>query len=255
MKVIFGRPVIFTFFGFVLLTLPSGVLGQTATTRQNQILTAFFNAERGLLQANVALQPVEVDKVAAATSFFTASKRVGFPKAAVVRSIESNKAQLITDLEGEELAGLRAYVRVKYPPATELVVFRSPTFGSELVEPYSKEDVVSKALGFISDTRAKLTNSQRRGKETINLDCKSEPTEAKFELVAEGGTVREGTSDSTLSNVYRGLYTYKVTKAGYKTIQEHLIDLVNEDGTSLECRLHRDDTTDGPYPCSLRKSP
>jgi hypothetical protein len=251
MKMIF-RP--FLIFAVVLLVSPFVALGQTATTRENQILRAFFNAERALLQANVALQPVLVDKMAAA-EFFTVSQRVGFVKADLIRGIESNKADLIASLAGLELAGLRAYVRVKYPAATNLVVFRSAGADYDLVEPYSKEDVISQVLAFISDTRAKLTNPQRKGKVAINLDCKSEPTEARFQLVAEGGTVREGVSDSTLSNVYRGLYTYKVTKAGYKTVQDYAIDLVNEDGTSLECRLHRDDTTDGPYPCSLKKSP
>jgi hypothetical protein len=68
---------------------------------------------------------------------------------------------------------------------------------------------------------------------------------------ALGGTHRTTTTNNRLDNIYRGFYRYKVTKSGYKSIEETL-NLVDSDGQKLDCGLNKIEEQDGPHPCQLR---
>jgi hypothetical protein len=66
------------------------------------------------------------------------------------------------------------------------------------------------------------------------------------------GQRRMTTTNNKLDNVYRGIYYYKVTKAGYKPIQ-FTLNLVDGDGDKLDCELYKGDQIDGPSPCILHR--
>ncbi len=52
-------------------------------------------------------------------------------------------------------------------------------------------------------------------------------------------------------NVWRGLYSYRVSRRGFKTIEERL-NLVDESGPVLDCELTADSSREAPLFCSLR---
>jgi hypothetical protein len=87
---------------------------------------------------------------------------------------------------------------------------------------------------------------------TLDLSVKSGQSPAKFEIWAEGGSIRSTGIDGVITTIYRGLYFYRVTKMGFKEINGTL-NLIDEKGTVLKCVLYEVRTIDGPYPCTLDK--
>lgn len=84
----------------------------------------------------------------------------------------------------------------------------------------------------------------------LDLTVRSVPTQAKITLQSAGGEHAETTTNSKLSNVWRGEYHYKVSKAGFKLVQSD-IDLVREAGDTLECDLQSASSPEESLPCRL----
>ncbi|HEU4796560.1 MAG TPA: hypothetical protein VFT02_13075, partial [Pyrinomonadaceae bacterium] len=72
-----------------------------------------------------------------------------------------------------------------------------------------------------------------------------------FDMWASGGPHRTTSTNNIIDNVYRGFYRYKVSKGGFKQIEESL-NLVDSDGRQLDCFLNPLNDQDGPRPCKLR---
>jgi hypothetical protein len=86
---------------------------------------------------------------------------------------------------------------------------------------------------------------------SIDLNVSSLPDGATFDMWASSGPHRTTTTNNFVDNVYRGFYRYKVTKGGFKVIEDSL-NLVDSDGRQLDCFLNESNDQDGPHPCKLR---
>lgn len=168
----------------------------------------------------------------------------------VRKGIVDTKRDLLEPMTSEALLGMRAYVNVFYPSPDSLVTFTKPAYTFPLVTKASAEKVWRLVDLFIEKIGTFATPAVRLA---IDLKVVSAPSEARFDILSfdRKATVRSTTSDSQIQNLYRGYYQYKVTKAGFKTVLEKL-NLVDSRGTSLDCKLYRDDEKDGPYPCPLK---
>ena len=131
---------------------------------------------------------------------------------------------------------LRGYVERSFPPPVD-----------ERDESVPKEEV-DKRFSLIRELLAKLS---RLDSFRLDLTVSSSPSKARFELVPHSGTRITSTTNSRVTNVYRGEYEYFVTKAGYKQIHE-TINFIDRAGTVLECELQPDSGVEAPLPCNFR---
>lgn len=131
---------------------------------------------------------------------------------------------------------LRGYVERSFPSPVD-----------ERDETVPKEEV-DKRFSLIRELLAKLA---RLDSFRLDLTVSSNPSKARFELVPHSGTRITSTTNSRVTNVYRGEYEYFVTKAGYKQIHE-TINFIDRAGTVLECELQPDSGAEDPLPCNFR---
>lgn len=176
---------------------------------------------------------------------FISSASVAFDAQKVVRIVDSSRDLLLEQLPQTEFAGLRAYLKQFYPRISPTDILKVPSSPKPIISLRTKERVFQGMYDIIS--RLEFVSNHL----SVNLDVKSDPTQAAVEIWPEVGDRRATTTESTFQNLYRGLYNYRVTKAGFKTI-ERTINLVDEDGRSFKCKLYGLEDKDGPYPCSLK---
>lgn len=199
----------------------------------------------------------------------------GYNVTQVKQVIEQGKVRLLEYLDEPAFSGFRAYANRFYPLADNLVTFKikpdqklgrydlkirelriemntASHFTSQeapenkehvLATPGSVDAAVAAVVHFFGKLRANV--------KTIDLSVVSEPDEAGVELKTGLGKLRTTSTNSKFTNVFRGLYTYSVKKNGYKEIQQEL-NLIDEEGTILKCKLYLSRERDGPYPCSLK---
>lgn len=75
-----------------------------------------------------------------------------------------------------------------------------------------------------------------RSKSAVNIRVVSTPASATVVLRTSRGIVRQIDTNSTFTNVFRGLYLLEISKEGYLSGNRPL-DLVNEEGQTLTCTL------------------
>jgi hypothetical protein len=200
----------------------------------------------------------------------------GYNVTQVKQVIEQGKSVLLEHLEEPAFSGFKAYANRFYPLANNLVTFpikpdqklgrsdlkvkelrtEMTTTRSHFVYQETQEDKehvlatpgsVDAAIAAVVSFFGKLRGNIK----AIDLSVISEPDEAGVELKTELGKLRTTSTNSKFTNVFRGLYTYTVRKNGYKGIQKEL-NLIDEEGTILKCKLYLSRERDGPYPCSLK---
>lgn len=157
-----------------------------------------------------------------------------------------NKTELLEGLNNEEFAGIRAYINRYYPSPESLPTFqvntKSGSYPSELT--YTR---VSNPTTVIQDpiilvttvdnslkTIRAILSTLYKNKEAIDFEVTSVPSGATVTLKADGGKSRTADTNSRITNFFRGIYTYSITKEGFKTISRE-INLMHERGTRLEC--------------------
>ena len=160
------------------------------------------------------------------------------------------KDKLVAALSGARFAALRAYTEKFYP------IPEDPLRASHLIPPFdwvedSKGKVYFNTLSFshlksISFIRD-LASLATPGQNAVDVTIDSEPQMADFVMSAKGGNPLATTTNNVLRNVYRGLYTYKLSKPGYKPIEAPL-DLV-DGGSKLKCTMNKTTDSDGPHAC------
>jgi hypothetical protein len=162
----------------------------------------------------------------------------------VISGIDKGKTVLIDSLGGSELAGYRAHVRQFYPkPKLEFVGY---SLQKPLVTVESANESFARAEKYIGKIEASAASP------VIDLMINSTPTTSYFEMWVDGElSGRNLTTNNPMKNIARGYYSYRVTKADHKII-EFKLDLINGDGTELNCTMNKSDDREGPYPCSLR---
>jgi hypothetical protein len=131
---------------------------------------------------------------------------------------------------------LRGYVERAFPePVSE---------STEVVQ----KDEVEKRFSLVRELLAKLSHLDSF---RLDLTVVTTPPKARFELVPRVGTSISSTTNSRLTNVYRGEYDYRITKAGYKPIRE-TINFIDRSGSILECELQPASGAEEALPCKFR---
>ena len=85
----------------------------------------------------------------------------------------------------------------------------------------------------------------------VNLDIVTVPDGAQVELRTAAVAGPATRSDATLVNVYRGLYSFRVSKALFKPATGQL-NLVDDDRQRFECTLARADDVTSESSCLRR---
>jgi hypothetical protein len=123
--------------------------------------------------------------------------------------------------------------------------FPSPVDYSTAVVP--REDVERR----FSLVQMLLTKLSRLDSFHLDLTVNTRPPDARFELIPEIGNPSSTATDGQLTNIYRGEYTYRVIKHGFKRIEEH-INFIDLSGSTLECKLQPDPGPENAIPCKLK---
>ncbi|MGH2626692.1 MAG: hypothetical protein ACRDHY_08595, partial [Anaerolineales bacterium] len=169
----------------------------------------------------------------------------GYDPAQVQGAAETAKRELLAQLGTDELAALRAYVEASYPDASEALEVLSLRDGQRLATPESTEglfDAIAEVLAVLRGIDPLM----------VELNLLVTPREALVEMWP-AALPKQKTAASAGDTVplYRGLYAYRVTKAGFKAI-ESTLNLVDEAGDTLACKLYPLQDPQGPYPCVFR---
>jgi len=131
---------------------------------------------------------------------------------------------------------LRNYVERSFPAPVD-----------ESKDVVQKEEVETR-FGVIRELLAKLS---RLDSFRLNLTVNTTPAKARFELVPKVGTPVSSTTNSRLTNIYRGEYDYYITKAGYKRVHA-TINFIDRSGSVLECELQPDSGAEEALPCTFK---
>lgn len=103
-------------------------------------------------------------------------------------------------------------------------------------------------LGRVMDLLDRIT---RQSDFSVDLKVKSRPQGARFEIKFRNDSPFTTATDGTITNIYRGRYVYRLSKTGYKDIQEP-IDFIERSGDILDCELIPSGSAQTSLPCKLR---
>jgi hypothetical protein len=224
---------------------------QAEQRRQEKLKAALSSAEEQLSQGDAQLKKTVIGYRENCTDCATPNI-YGYDAEKVVAVIADGKSQLMSRLEGKELAGLRAYVGETYPAVTLESLGAQPVIGASGggpkwgVEIAKKDKAFDEAQTFVGRVKSWLSSNPT----TVNLQISSQPPNAEFEMWADGAQPEKTRTGTTLTNVYRGLYRYKVTKSGYKEIVG-AVNLVDREGTHLTCLLYSLSDSESAQSCTL----
>lgn len=159
-----------------------------------------------------------------------------YPASDLNSALALTRQQLLNDLP-PDAAPLRAYVLKRFPtsipgvPSNQLVDMR----------------ICGQYLDNANDLLSSLKNVNAY---RLDLVVDSNPAGALFELKPEDGETVKGASRGTLTNIWRGVYTYTVKKEGEKTITG-TVNLIREKGNILKCAFVESGSTDQATPCEM----
>jgi hypothetical protein len=170
----------------------------------------------------------------------------GYEEVEVRRIVEQTKAELLSSLQGDELAGTRAAITKLDPLTGKLRKVWTGTFNSRALV---TTESATNALNAFSTQLAYL----KEGKRSVELKIISTPGAANFYLYGESEeesrramTNREPlavvSTDGGVTVKYRGIYYYVILKDGYKS-KEFPLDLWDVKGAKfeLQCPLSKDE--------------
>jgi hypothetical protein len=114
-------------------------------------------------------------------------------------------------------------------------------------------DVVStqRAETLFERVRTLLSKLSRLDSFRFDLKVMSSPPKARFDLVPHVGERISVTTNTSVTNVYRGEYEYHLSKAGYKPVRA-TINFIDRTGTLLECELQLESSQQEALPCNFR---
>jgi len=159
----------------------------------------------------------------------------GYSSSDVNAALRKTKNETLSPIPPEDKP-LRGYVERSFP---------APVNESTEVAP--KEEVEQR----FSVVRELLAKLSRLDSFRLNLTVNTNPSKARFELVPRVGDKLASTTNSRLTNVYRGEYDYYITKAGYKRVHE-TINFIDRSGNILECDLQPDSSPEEALPCNFK---
>ncbi|WP_166839322.1 hypothetical protein [Rheinheimera pleomorphica] len=212
--------------------LQAGNLDITELNRE--YLSKLAQVEKRLSQAQSTL-PIVTVRTNVSFKYPFGKEVHGWRRSDVVNQRTSIKKQLISSLDREEYQGMRSYVN-KYFPDNQSIFSRDGVVPADAGNPFDDISIFLQKL-----------HSERGLSRDITIQTK--PENAVFRIrPTTGGRERSTTSNSNINGIYRGLYTYSITRAGYKPINETL-NLVDEQVSLLDCQLHKTSEAEGPNPC------
>ena len=174
---------------------------------------------------------------------FMGGSEDAYNAAEVEKVIDNGKQDLLKALNDKDLQGLKSYVEVYYPAAD--LSFLRGNGDQLLVTKSSTDELVEKISAFFR----RLRSIERLA---LRLKLVSLPDEAQFDLWPVGNDKARTLAVANQElQIYRGLYKYRVHKPGFKP-SEYMLNLVDQTGSVLECRLYKGEEPDGPYPCLLK---
>ncbi len=146
------------------------------------------------------------------------------------------RQQLLDDLP-KEAAPLRAYVLQNFPASLKGV-------------PANKKVDMKICGPYLTDANNLLNSLKNVSAYRLDLILDSNPTGALFEITPVAGDKLSRASRGTITNLWRGVYNYTVTRDGQKTITG-TIDLVREKGNALHCTFVHQGNSGSSLPCNL----
>jgi len=159
----------------------------------------------------------------------------GYNPADVNATLQQTKDATLASIPPKDKP-LRGYVERSFPEPVDASA------------PAIQREVVESRFSLVRELLAKLS---RLDSFRLNLTINTRPSNARFELVPRVGTHLTSTTNSRLTNVYRGEYDYTITKAGYKRVHE-TINFIERAGSILECDLQPDPGPEEALPCNFR---
>jgi hypothetical protein len=142
-----------------------------------------------------------------------------------------------------ELAAMRAYIEIAFPMPALAEVERYQTHS------LTYEDAADAAWDYLIEWLARLRRRSENLTVTISLNITPVGARVMIHPYA-GGDPTTGVANNRIPNIYRGLYRYRVTRPGYLG-EEGLLNLVDNPGTILTCRMAADSTSSVRRPCTL----
>ncbi len=142
----------------------------------------------------------------------------------------------------QEFAAMKDYVAARFPSPPE-PTGRDPLSGAPVVPANDGRAYADGVVAFLNRLGANPL--------AVNLDIVTLPAGAEVELRTAAVAGPATRSDATLVNVYRGLYSFRVSKAQFKPATGQL-NLVDDDRQRFECTLARADDAASESSC-LRK--
>ncbi len=190
--------------------------------------------------------PIVRDELLAAHGFYKDPEVSGYRLADISTFSITFKKRLISAADAPELAGIRDYINRAYPSTPE-ATFVGKKYGRMI-----SIELAQKFFSEIANLMSSLMTVAPRI--IVTLEVHTTPAGARVQLFTFDGTlIRETTSNSRFTNLFRGLYNYRVEKDNFKTIVNGApLNLVDEDGTILDCALVGHQNRQAPLPCSLR---
>lgn len=145
--------------------------------------------------------------------------------------------QLLAGLEKPELAGMRSYV-----------LEATKSLPDPIVGDYVSESSARSILGALEFVTCRLAKLDRL---RLDLEIVTKPSGASFRILPYGGGVTfDRTTNTVVTNLYRGYYRYEITKIKHKPVQG-IANLVDERGSKLMCELVPATSEEPASPCRL----
>jgi hypothetical protein len=147
----------------------------------------------------------------------------------------------LNELAQPEFAGVKAYVNKFFPtllgvnsPSPDLMVkasIRNTRFSHSFQEQQITEAMFKKIAERVEAFFAKLN------KKSVDLEIESVPDGATFVLTAQGGSRRTNDTNARITNVFRGIYTFQLSKDGYQSVSRE-VNLVDEAANNIVCKIY-----------------
>jgi hypothetical protein len=159
-----------------------------------------------------------------------------YPAGDVNSVLAVTRQQLLDDLP-KEAKPLRAYVLQNFPASLKGIP--------------ANQKVDMKVCGpYLTGANNLLNSLANVSAYRLDLILDSSPTGALFELTPLAGEKLARASRGTITNLWRGVYNYTVTREGEKTITG-TIDFVREKGNTLRCSFVHQGNSGPALPCDL----
>lgn len=166
---------------------------------------------------------------------------------ALKEAVVSCKQLLMKELDQSEFVGMKAYVERFFPSdvgkakdGANLESIRGDGRSSKRAFAHAVQQseigeaefngVVQKVEAFLS----KLIANKR----AVNLEVMSTPEGASFVLSAQGGASRSNDTNARVTNLFRGLYQFTLSKEGFRSVTREM-NLVDESGTTIICKIYQ----------------